>query len=79
MDKSRRGRICCRRNQPDLLQLAGVVADATSTAQPATQNNQAGNNKRNGTGEGYQNDTKKNKPGENYKSIYTVYTDLTDT
>ena len=57
----------------------GAVTDIAATAQTVTQNNQGGNNKRKGNGEGDQNGTKKNKSVEKFKPIYTTYTDLTDT
>ena len=43
------------------IQPIGAVTDVVATTQPITQNNQAGNNKRKGNGEGDQNGMKKNK------------------
>ena len=61
------------------VQPIGAVTDVVATTQPVTQNNQGGNNKRKGNGEGDQKDTKKNKSGEKFKPIYATYTDLMDT
>ena len=41
------------------IQPAGAVTDVAAMAQLVTQNNQVGNNKKKGNGEGDQNDTKK--------------------
>ena len=53
--------------------------DVAATAQAITQNNQGGNNKTKGNGEGDKSEAKKNKSVEKFKPIYATYTDLTDT
>ena len=61
------------------IQPVGVATDVAAMTQIVAQNNQGGNNKRKGSGEGDQSRSKKNKSVEKFKPIYATYTDLTNT